>query len=207
MEMKVIIITPDNHVNNEADIVNKLFDNGLQRLHVRKPLYAANDYRSYIETIKPQYHPRIAVHGDFELYNEFDLGSIHLSSSARNDKNIMEQVAVLPPSVISASFHSWQEVEENEFPYGYVFISPVFDSVSKTGYKAGIDLAGATKLKERFLQQKKYCPAIIGLGGVGAEQTGILQQNGFDGAAMLGTIWMNDDPVAKYIEVMRVINT
>jgi thiamine monophosphate synthase len=56
-------------------------------------------------------------------------------------KNVMRigPVDLVDKVAISGSFHSWEEIRANRFPYTYVFISPVYDSISKAGYKAAID--------------------------------------------------------------------
>ena len=205
--MQLIVITPDNEVKDEARIVNSLFADGLQRLHLRKPLFTTGDYRDYINKIDARYHSCIVLHGGFELLTEFELGGMHLNSMVRNDKTVWLKVATLHASQVSTSFHSWEEIRDNEFQYGYVFISPVFDSISKKGYKAAIDLKGAVKTKQELAKGDKYCPAIIGLGGVGKEQIKPLHQFGFDGAAILGAVWLSADPVTTFIEIMQITRT
>jgi thiamine-phosphate pyrophosphorylase len=206
-QMQLIIITPDATSGEETKIINSLFEHGLQRLHLRKPSFVIQDYRDYLMEIDRQYHSCISIHRCFELYHEFRLGGIHLNSMARNDAQAWQQVKDIPPSAVSTSFHAWEEVEENTFPYGYVFISPVFDSISKNGYKAGIDLAKAKEIKQSLATQNRHCPSIIGLGGVGVQQLATLYQCGFDGAAMLGAIWQSENPLLVFTEAMGMIHS
>jgi thiamine-phosphate pyrophosphorylase len=201
----LILITPDTKVNNELQIINSLFANGLQRLHVRKPGFSYEEYKAYISNIDAQYHKHIVVCSAFELYSELGLGGVHLNSHIRDDAAVLAQVAHVPMGHISTSFHSWQEVRDNKRPYGYEFISPVFDSISKAGYKAGIDLQQCAAVREEVTVEHGYCPQIIGLGGVGAEQVRILQANGFDGAALLGSVWGAEDVVGAFVEILRSV--
>jgi thiamine-phosphate pyrophosphorylase len=203
--MRLILLTPDTNVNNEHHIVNSLFANGLQRLHVRKPGFGYEEYKAYISNIDAQYHKRIVVCGAFELYNELGLGGVHLNSHMRADAAVWAQVAHVPVGHISTSFHSWQEVRDNERQYGYVFISPVFDSISKVGYKAAIDVQQCAAVREEVIAARGYCPQILGLGGVGAEQVRVLQANGFDGAALLGSVWGVEDVVGAFVELIRSV--
>ena len=94
-------------------------------------------------------------------------------------------------------------MRDNERPYGYVFISPVFDSISKAGYKAAIDLQQCAAVRQEVIKARGYCPQIIGLGGVGAEQVRILQANGFDGAALLGSVWGAEDVVGAFVDIAK----
>lgn len=187
--MQTIVLTPEHTIPGETDRVNGLFAGGLQRLHIRKPGYSITEYRDYIAAIDPAHHHLLVIHNYYELYYELGLAGIHLNSTARTDEATWQQLGNIPPSVISTSFHSWQEIIDSTFPYAYVFISPVFNSISKAGYNAAIDLHGALTIKAQMIAENRYCPKIIGLGGVGEKELAILEKYGFDGGAMLGSIW------------------
>ncbi len=205
--MKLIVLTPDTTLENEVQIINELFENGLERLHLRKPSFTTQQYRDYLRCIDISYYKYIVLHGCFELFDEFELGGIHLNSAARSDSSMWGRIKHISLLQISTSFHSWQEVQDNEFRYGYVFISPVFDSISKAGYEAGIELAGAGDLKRTLKAANKYCPSVFGLGGVGVEQLKTLDEHVFDGAAMLGAIWQSADPAGKFREALTVVRS
>ena len=196
--MKLIVITPEKEVADELEIAGRLLADGLDFLHIRKPSFAVSDYRNYINAIDSKYHAQLVIHGCFELYNELRLGGIHLNTAARNDQAVWTGIGDVPASCLSSSFHSWQEILESDVRYRYVFISPVFDSISKVGYNAGIDLRGAAELKRQLKMVGKYCPEILGLGGVDADKIKLLADHGFDGAAMLGAVWNSKDPVASF---------
>ncbi len=204
--MKMLVITPEQNAEGEIEAVNAMFAAGLELLHLRKPSYSEQEYRKYIAAIKAQYRSRMVIHGFYHLFGELGLNGIHLNEAARKDTDIWLQLKHVSPSVISTSFHSWQEIMENVIPFRYVFISPVFDSISKTGYKAGIALDRANATKEELNRSKGYCPEIIGLGGVGAEELKILFQNGFDGGALLGSIWKSGQPAARFMEIKEKVN-
>lgn len=203
--MKLVILTPENEVENELKIVNDLLAHGLQHLHIRKPWFTPEDYKNYLTAIDPEYHPRIVLHGAYELCKEFDISAIHLSTSIWNDNQTMERLTKLGHAM-TASFHSWDEICDDFYPYKYVFLSPVFDSISKVGYKANLDLR-FLKLTRNEMPHKDFPPVVIGLGGVDIPQIKILHQHKFDGAAMLGAIWNSPDPVNKLLEVNDVINS
>jgi thiamine-phosphate pyrophosphorylase len=87
--------------------------------------------------------------------------------------------------LFSTSLHSWEELEMIEGAgLSYVFMSPVFDSISKPGYTANPSL----------LQRPAgpYPCKVIGLGGIDKNRIGELVRGGWDGAAVLGWIW--EDP-------------
>ena len=199
--MKLIVITPEQNVAAECDKVEMLFHNGLQRLHIRKPDYSATHLAQYVESIPTHFHPRIVIHNNFELFDDYHLGGIHLNSRSREESDVWKSIAHIPPALISTSFHSWDEIAGSSFPYGYVFISPVFDSISKSGYKGGIPHDGAAKLKKQLALANAYCPQIIGLGGIDVPEIEILRRNLFDGAAVLGALWNAGSIATKFFEL------
>jgi thiamine-phosphate pyrophosphorylase len=203
--MRLIVLTCEREFVGEINVINKLFVNGLDRLHIRKYQYTAHDYRGYIRQVDPIYHHRIVIHGGFELVHEFGLAGIHLSSYIRNDGSAQEHVKAVSAEHISTSFHSWREIEENTYPYGYVFISPVFDSISKPGYNAAIDKERVAEVKAHCRAAHGYCPAIYGLGGVDAGNVAMLAKNGFDGGVILGGVWGKDDPVNAFVAIKNAI--
>lgn len=203
--MLLIILTPEVNTPNETSIVNQLFANGLQRLHVRKPKFATEEYRDYIQAIDPKYHSRLVLCDAFELWHEFKLGGIHLNSEMRSSEQVWDNIEDVPVNVLSTSFHSWEEIADNYFPYKYVFIGPVFDSISKTDHRASVELAGAKETKSLLSDAGRRCPALIALSGVGVTDMRFLYKNGFDGAAMLGAIWQSNNPVITFNAAMNAI--
>lgn len=196
--MDLYLITPPQNRGDELPLVRHFLQQGLHRLHVRKPGYTDEDYRAYIQAVPSIFHSRLVLHGAAGLLPEFPSVGIHLRSAGRHDAALLQQLRRLKPASLSGSFHAWEEIMENAIPFDYVFISPLFDSISKQGYGAGIDPAGNARLKQWASQQKKRLPRIVALGGVDARGIPLLQEYGFDGAALLGAIWEAADPVAAY---------
>lgn len=72
--------------------------------------------------------------------------------------------------------------------YDYVFLSPIFDSISKQGYKAAFTRAELTEIRA-ILSQNVYA-----LGGITFDNLKEVEQLGFCGAAMLGGFWEKPYP-------------
>jgi thiamine monophosphate synthase len=113
--------------------------------------------------------------------------------------------AAAPPTrtqglTLSASLHSLADVpqrvgqENNRCPFDYVFLSPIFDSISKTGYPAA-------SFDEEALVQTLAGAAcdVVALGGLDARTALSAARTGFAGAALLGCLWgpSVDDPVTE----------
>lgn len=202
--MKLIIITPNETIPNETAIINELFSNGLECLHVRKYGQNIDDISKYIDQIAHQYHKYLVICDHFVLLKKYDLSGAHLSSYTRNEENKCNEIYEHRPKTISTSFHSWQEFSEAANKYDYAFISPVFDSISKYGYKAAIDLSGANALKKAHAGTTNT--KIIGLGGVDNDNISQLYNNQFDGAAVLGAVWQKSDAVSAFQNIYKTIN-
>ena len=80
----------------------------------------------------------------------------------------------------------------------YVFLSPVFDSISKTGYAAAFP--DGAELSDRLICSRY---PVYALGGVTRERLEEVHALGFAGAALLGAVWEAADPVAEFQAASR----
>src|SRR5574344_754776 len=74
----IIVITAENIINCEAEIINTLFHSGLSRLHLRKPKATYSQMEEIINCIDKRYYDRIVVHDHHELAVKYNLGGIHI---------------------------------------------------------------------------------------------------------------------------------
>ena len=176
--MKLILITPPTYFVEEDKIITALFEEGLDLLHLRKPDTAPIYAERLLTLIPEQYHKRIVVHGHFYLKDEFKLKGVHLNS--RNPH--------LPGNYkghISRSCHSLEEVKEHKKNCDYVFLSPVFDSISKKDYHANYAPEEIRKAHKSGIIDKK----VIALGGIDVDNIRQVKEYGFGGAAIMGALW------------------
>jgi len=84
----------------------------------------------------------------------------------------------------------------------YCFLSPVYDSISKAGYRAAGFLAPGEGRRRRLAAALGRSPVpVLALGGVGPGKLAELRDAGFAGAAVLGAVWRaggGGDVVAAY---------
>lgn len=189
--MKLVVITRPDFFEGETDIVNDLFRSGMERLHLRKPKASEEELSAWLQGIDRQYYGCIVLHDCFSLVEKFSLGGVHLNS--RNP----ETPANIQGITVSRSCHSIDEVAEHKGRCNYLFLSPIYDSISKEGYGAAysrIDLERAAS--EGIIDDK-----VLALGGVNLEHIPEIRSMGFGGAAVLGALWQAADPV-KYLEVL-----
>ena len=172
MEKKftIIAITSPGEVDGEAERIAQILGNGeADIVHIRKPLWNAEKTACLLKDIPAEFYSRIKLHDHFSLLRQFPLMGVHLNS--RNPAAPEEARSV------SRSLHDAAELPLAE-SYDYVTLSPIFDSISKAGYKSSFSL---TELKP-LLKGKK----VIALGGVTPDKFSSLREAGFVGAAMLG---------------------
>ena len=80
----------------------------------------------------------------------------------------------------------------------YVFLSPVFDSISKQGYKGNISIED---LKNSIPDGIN----VVALGGINRSNVDQLLSLPIFGIGLLGAIWMDDDPVNTFKEIAGII--
>ena len=180
--MELLVITRPG-LEDETALCNELFAKGLGRLHLRKPEARREQLADWIERIEPSYRRRIVVHDHFDLALQYGLGGIHLG---RRNPDVPEWFDRKHFS-LSRSCHSIAEVKSCQADYDYVFLSPIFDSISKQGYRAAFsreELAEARDLLSRN---------VYALGGITFERLPEVERLGFAGAAMLGGFWDEEE--------------
>ncbi len=175
--MKLIVITTEKILKGEAEALNTLFAEGLETLHLRKPLASKDEVDGLICGIHNMYYNRIVLHEYFSLVSDYGLKGIHLN---RRFPELPEEKV----SSISRSCHSLEEVEESNF-FNYVFLSPIFDSISKAGYLHAFTPQILMNAKKKGIVNQR----VIALGGIDRETIPVAENYGFGGVAALGALW------------------
>jgi thiamine-phosphate pyrophosphorylase len=98
---------------------------------------------------------------------------------------------------VSTSFNSISDLEKFDDLYDYVFLSPIFDSISKKDYQSGFKEFRLTSA----VQSSNY--KIVALGGLNNENVHKVFKMGFWGSAFLGIIWSNESPLNTFIEIKK----
>lgn len=176
--MKLIAITSPAFPAGEVNRICQLLDEGFWRVHLRKPGISEENFMRFVEAVPPAYRGRIVTHEHFYRCGQLGLAGFHLN---RRNGVIPEGFA----GSLSCSCHSLEEVKAMKERMDYVFLSPVFNSISKAGYQSAFtDWQLMEAAKERIIDEK-----VIALGGVSPEKLPLLERYCFGGAAMLGAVW------------------
>ena len=126
--MRIIVITSPEFIPGEVSLINTLMEGGVWRLHIRKPQASLEEVRQLIEGIDRRWYPQLSLHDHHALAMEYGCG-IHLNARHPLAPECWQ-------GTVSASCHSIEEVEERKKTCDYVFLSPIFNSISKQGYAA-----------------------------------------------------------------------
>jgi len=190
--MRLIVITSPDSVGNEIQIIISLFENGVEVLHLRKPDWDINKYEEFIKEIPFAYYKRLVLHSHYKLGEKYNIKGIHLTSDYRkgievNQVKELIRIASKRNLTVSTSFHSIEEVDQNILKFKYVFLSPVFDSISKVGYKTTFN----KKEILEFLSNYTKSTEVVALGGIEYTNINEVKEMGFSNAAILGAIWNN----------------
>ncbi|QNN41541.1 thiamine phosphate synthase [Pedobacter roseus] len=179
--MELIVIAKPTVFKEESNLINQLFEAGLQVFHLRKENVDKVAYQKIIDGILPEYHPRIALHHFHSLANDYNIHRIHHTENFRKERNNGK----LPENkTYSTSIHHLADMEQIG-QYDYSFFGPVYNSLSKPGYQGVIP-------SDFRLEKKQAAPKIIALGGISLTEIDQVKAMNFDGVALLGSIW--NDP-------------
>jgi thiamine-phosphate pyrophosphorylase len=103
------------------------------------------------------------------------------------------------------SAHSFEELRKMG-NMEIVLLGPVFDSISKRGYKSKFS---KEELKAGIAEWRRFIgdgsKKLYALGGVNAKNIGELKEMGFDGAAVLGGVWNYADPAATFESILSAM--
>lgn len=170
--MRLIAITFPEFIPGEANDIRCLLDAGWERVHIRKPGSMKSELENLLRQIPDRYYPMLSLHDHHDLASRFGLGGIHLNGRNPNAPDGWE-------GLVSRSCHSVSELREWS-RLDYLFLSPVYDSISKPGYNGRFDLH---ELSHEKLDR------VFALGGVTPSRLPEIEAIGFTGAAMLSCAW------------------
>lgn len=164
---------------NDIDGLEQTSALDFHSFHIRKPKWSRSKLEAYVSALPDDWRERSVLHSHFDLIHDFDLKGIHL-----NEKNRREGVSkIFHSNIISTSFHSIEDLLEDHTKYAYVFLSPIFDSISKVGYKTPFSVEDLRRVNTISKHN------IIALGGVRPELKDTCKDFGFSGVAFLGAFW------------------
>ena len=188
----LVVISNPTPIAHEAELINGLFEEGLEVLHLRKPDAQIDEIRSLLKQINAKHYHRIALHQHHEIADDFGIKRLHYTELKRKK----EAHSTLPGGVLSTSIHEVDEYQALPVVFEYTFFGPVFDSISKSGY--------TSKISNDFVFPYKIGhPKVIAIGGIDATNIHRVKQMHFSGAAVLGTIWAKPEKSIDRFKILQ----
>ncbi|WP_302253099.1 thiamine phosphate synthase [uncultured Alistipes sp.] len=184
--MRILVITDVPFTATEPAAIRQLLDEGVERVHLRKPDASEEALRRLIEALPAECYPRLTLQDRLPLAVEYGLGGVHL-----NRRN-----AAVPAGfrgLVSRSCHTLDEIAAHP-ACDYLFLSPLFDSISKSGYRAAFTDGELRDAAVRGLLGER----VVALGGIRPELLPRVRELGFGGAALLGAVWRDASPAALH---------
>jgi len=203
--MKLIVFSSHDSFHSEPRHVVQMFEHGLEAFHLRKPDFSSKNLCEYLKLIPSKYHDRIVIHSHHKLAKKFNLKGVHFSRVHRNKKYNSKFKYLLfrlkfGNILITRSCHRIHKLEENPKRYAYVFLSPLYDSISKEAHGG---LFSERHLAKALAQKKRK---VFALGGVDKTKFTELKELGFEGVALLGAIWNSDsNPLDIFLDAQDAI--
>ena len=199
--MKLILISSSGKSEDETKQLVQLFEMGVETFHLRKPKMTTKELRSYLESVPQVFHNRIVIHSHHDLAVMYDLKGIHMTRIHKKRKFrqwfIMQRIRMRKKNiVVSTSFRKLGDLYEEENKYSYVFLSPIFDSLS------GKFQSGFNEFSLRATLEKTTHKAIA-RGGMDLNKIEKVKEIGFYGMAFYSTIWKSKDPVEAGIKLFE----
>ena len=195
--MRIIVISAPDFLPGEAEAVTALLETGAWRVHVRKPAAGSDSIARLLEEFPQCYRSRLSLHDHHELAENCGVGGVHLNSRNPSAPDGFG-------GLVSRSCHSIAELSQYSSVCDYMFLSPIFDSISKSGYNSRFSLeeirrrivAGSDVATARMdvMSSDGNCRSVdwgrvFALGGVCPDNIRLLEETGFGGAAVLGYLW------------------
>ena len=175
---KIVLTSPDN-IGHEIEKCCRLLESdAIDVLHFRKPSWSKVQSLEWLKSVPEEFLGKLTLHDHFNIARELPVGGLHLNS--RN--------STIPDGFsgrLSRSCHSIEELEASD-GYDYVTLSPIFDSISKSGYSR-------QKFSDSEIKRLSSDRKIIALGGVDPSRKQWLLERGFAGIAILGYLWHNPE--------------
>lgn len=189
--MKFVVISSPDKFQTEISTITKLFAEGLDTFHVRKPKWSEEKMSEYLDMIPTKLRKRIIIHSHHKLAIKYKLFGIHLTKkyrtrSLKNRLRLINLKLKNPKLSVTRSCHQLSDLVDDNYDYEYVFLTPIFEGISKRSHSGGFS-ERAVKAILPECQHKVYA-----LGGIQPSNISKVKELGFSGAAMLGCIWTTE---------------
>ena len=188
--MKKIIISNPIDFEGEIGLIEKLLMDKTLVFHLRKPEKSCEELTEFLIQISPEFYRQIVLHSHHDLLKKYNLKGIHfteISKQQLSDKALIAAVETWRKKGLTVSFslHSLEAIEQLPCKADYVFLSPIFQSISKVDYPSAFPVETLI----HFFKNRQSVVPVLALGGVCNDNIETIQAIGFQGYALMGSVW------------------
>ena len=188
--MKKIIISNPTDFEGEIGLIEQLLTDKSLIFHLRKPEKTREELTEFLKRISPSFYRQIVLHSHHGLLKKYKLKGVHFTEIIRrklSDEALISVIKTLREQGLTVSFslHSLEAIEQLPCTADYVFLSPIFQSISKADYPSAFSVESLT----HFFENRQSSVSVLALGGVCNDNIEIIQAIGFQGYALMGSVW------------------
>ena len=203
--MELMVMTTPDKFRSEIYIVIKLFENGLNTLHLKKPKFSKSHFKNYINQIPKEYHNRIIIHQFFSLVYKYELKGFNSSKKNKPSRIFISFTKKFKKKIVSTiSCHSISQLKSLKISnYDFILAGPLYKNAEEL--KTLNSKFNDDKIKEIIFS---YPKKIAFYGGISAENLISLKNNHLYGLIIQGAIWYskNQQPLDVFLEYNKRLN-
>ena len=198
---QLFIITQPRFFKDEEKFILQLLELGASGIYIRKENYSAEYIWNIFKKVARKFHHKLII--PFSFYDENNFKECNFIIHFKEKERTIENLSKVPiEAVLSTSIHDLNKWKELADKFKIIFYSPVFESISKPNYKPKISLK---ELSVQIGNRKSEIENLIALGGINESNILLIKEAGFNGAALLGTIWKSDEPIEAFNKIKAVL--
>ena len=182
VDMKLVIMTKSTFFVEEDKILEALFDEGMDNLHLFKPGSSPMYSERLLSLLPEEYYKKITVHEHYYLKNEYDLAGIHID----------DPKAPVPDGYRgkdSRTCTDLADLKEMKKKSRYVFLKNIFDCIEFPEENSTFTLEELAKASDDGLIDRK----VYALGGMSLDNMRMARDLGFGGVVICGDLWNRFD--------------
>jgi thiamine-phosphate pyrophosphorylase len=191
--VRIVVISPESADDREVEAMGGFFAAGLERYHVRKPSWAAPELEAWLRALPAAWRPRLVLHQHPALAGALGL-------CGRHDR---DTGADATQGGFSRSCHDLAALRRSMGSYEQVLFGPVFASFSKPGHAPAADFPWDEVKALLTRERPSGSCRVLAIGGITAARLERCAALGFDGAAVMGAVWDDPDPVQALGRVLK----
>lgn len=199
--IKFVSITNPYDVKFETEIINRLFEEGLEELHIRKPTYSKAETIAYIQQIDAKYHHKIVLYHHYQLIHQFAVKGIHIDKDFMNSsllKWFLQKMVLRNKKIkIYYSVSHISHIDKYAEKADCLLLGPIYTPTSQHSYHASIDM------EKLHYKLKDITTPVILMGGINLQNYTQFTQYNIEGIALQTYLWKSMDIIKSFKAIVE----